>query len=866
MRFKDVPLRLKLIFFIVLGVFVVLAVSTGVIINTVSSQEKELAYEQSVEMASNYANQFDTDMKANQAIAKTIASTMASYESSDRKEVIRILESLLQENPQLVGIYVGYEPDAFDGKDAEYAETLYHDSTGRFIPYCNVIDGSMIVKPLVEYEVSDYYQLPKTLGKDVLTEPYFYEGTFMLSHVSPILKDGKFVGIGGVDVQLKYVDEEVSSVRTFDSGYAFIVSNTGIFLSHPTHKDWIGKKNLYDLENEEISKAAENINKGINGHLETIDPTTGKTVVMFYEPVRTGNFAFVLVVPKEEMFAGITALQKKLLIISAISILFMAALAFMIARTITRPIDEIVKGFRSIANDAVKGKLDIRADTDVEVDFREIPTGLNEILDAVIVPIREAIRVTGALAWGELEARVEVDVEGEFRELVDSLDRLSETLNAIIDDSNSVLKAFRQNDFELQIQIHGQGAFRVLTNGIEDTRRALGIVTAQRKEAEKALLKYALELENSNEKLKEMESVINNSPVVVFLWKYKNLWPTDFVSGNISRFGYSVEDFISGRVLYGDIVHPDDLEKVQSELTRNVENGSKDYTSAYRVLTREGEVRWVDERTFIQRNRLGDIHLQGIILDITEHKKAEMALMQMEAIRKKEIHHRIKNNLQVISTLLYLESGNFKEEKVIEAFRDSQNRVKSMALVHEKLYQSEDMVSVDFADYLQTLVDHLGRSYTFGGKNIRLELNVERVFLGMDTAVPLGIIINELVSNALKHAFSDRVNGEISICLRKEEKEKEEKEGDGEKKEERKGEGKEKVGGCKKEADDCFMLVVRDNGTGFPEDLDFRDTDSLGLQLVVTLVDQIDGSIELDTSKGTEFRIRFQELKYNLKV
>lgn len=837
MRFKDVPLRVKLTLFIVLGVFVILALSTGVIINTVTSQEKELAYQQSVEMASSYANQFDADMRTNQAIAKTIATSMASSETLSREEALEILKSLLAENPQIIGAYLGYEPNAFDGKDAEYAGSLYHDSTGRFVPYCNVIKGELNVSPLVNYESSDYYQLPKTLGTDILTEPYFYEGIFILSYASPIQKDGNFLGVGGVDVQLEYVDEEVSEVQAFESGYAFVVSKEGYFLSHPINKDWIGKKSLSDFEDEDIQKVAKEIEKGRSGHLETLDPISGKKVVMFYEPVKTGNFAFVLVVPKEEMLAGVTALQKRLLIISAISILFMAVLTFMIAKTITKPIDEIVEGFKKIAEDVVNGKLDLRADTDVELDFREIPKGLNEILDSVIIPIRETMRVSNALAWGDLETRVEVDVKGEFRELGDTLDRLSEALNAIINDSNSVLKAFRENDFERGIQIHGQGAFRILTNGIEDTRRALGRVTAQRKEAEAALLKYALELEHSNERLQEMEKVINNSPVVVFLWKYEKMWPTEFVSGNISRFGYSVEDFITGKVLFGELIHPEDLGEVEAKLVQNVKSGSKEYTSTYRIRTRDGEIRWMDERTFIQRDRLGKIRLQGIILDITEHKKAEMALLQMEAIRKKEIHHRIKNNLQVISTLLYLEAGNFKEEKVIEAFKESQNRVKSMALIHEKLYQSEDMVSVDFADYLQTLGNYLAQSYTFRGKDIKLKLNVEKVFLGMDTAIPLGIIINELVSNALKHAFSDSQSGEVSINLWKEEKEKE-----------------------------TFTLVVRDNGKGFPEGLDFRNTDSLGLQLVTNLVDQIDGSIELDTRNGTEFKLRFQELKYKVKV
>ncbi len=646
-----------------------------------------------------------------------------------------------------------------------------------------------------------------------------------------------------MDVSLEYVDEVVSEVSTFDTGYAFMVSNTGTFLSHPTHKDWIGEKSLRDFEGEGLGKASEDIKNGVGGHLETIDPTTGQTVVMFYEPVDTGNSAFVLVIPKEEMLAGVTALRNRLLIISAVSILFMAALAWMIARSITKPIDEIVEGFRCIAEDAVKGKLDSRADTDVEVDFREIPRGLNKILDAVIVPIRETMRVTNALAEGELKERVNLDVEGEFRELGDTLDKFSETLNTIIDDSNAVLTAFQNNDFKHPVSVHGQGDFKLLTDGIEEARRSLGRATAERREAEKALLAYAMELEQSNKLKEDMERVVNNSPVIAFLWKYEDKWPAEFVSKNVTRLGYEVEDFTSQRILYGDIIHPDDFQKVESELERNVESGSDAYSLEYRIFTKSGGLRWVDERTFVQRDLKGGVHLQGIILDITEHKKAEDALLQMEEIRKKEIHHRIKNNLQVISTLLYLESGNFEDEKVIGAFKDSQHRVKSMALVHEKLYQSEDMVSVDFADYIQNLTDYLFQSYSVRNGNISLKLDVDRIFLGMDTAVPLGIIINELVSNSLKHAFAGKDSGEINISLKRDEK------------------------GTSENPDEYFLLDVRDSGVGFPEDLDFRDTDSLGLQLVVTLVDQIEGSIRLDTSKGgTEFFIWFKELKYRTKL
>ncbi len=838
--FSNTPLRTKMIVYTVLGVFLILTASTAVIISTVTTQEEKLAYQQSVEMASNYANQFDADMKANLAIARTISTIMESYETADRDEALLILENLLRDNPHLLGTYVAFEPDAFDGKDAEYTNSPAHDETGRFVPYWNKMNGTASVAPLLHYDSSDYYQLPKATEKDVLTEPYFYEGVFMVSYVSPIMKDGEFAGIGGVDVSLEYVDEVVSKVRTFDTGYAFMVSNSGVILSHPTHKDWIGKKDLYDFGGEELKKASRDIKNGIGGHLETADPTTGKTVILFYEPVETGDFAFVLVVPKEEMLAGVADLRERLLIISAVSILFMAALAYMIARSVTEPINRIVKDFKSIAEDAVKGELGVRADTDVEIDFQEIPKGLNEILNAVVIPIRETMRVTNALAKGELKERVNVDVQGEFRELEDTLDKFSETLNMIIDDSNAVLKAFQHNNFKRPIQVKGQGDFKLLTDGIEETRLVLDRVTTQRREAEKSLLEYARKLEHSNRLKEELESIINSSPVIVFLWKYEEGWPIEFVSENVTRLGYEVEDFTSRKILYGNIVYPGDLEKVERELARNIEFGCEDYSSEYRILTKSGEVRWVDERTFIQRDEKGEIRLQGIILDITEHKKAEEALLQMVEIRKKEIHHRIKNNLQVISTLLYLESGNFSDEKVIEAFRESQHRVKSMALVHEKLYQSEDMISVDFSDYIQNLANYLFGAYSVGDKNISLKLDVDNIFLGMDTSVPLGIIINELVSNALKHAFQKKESGEICVCLKKEEQGSSEK--------------------------NCFSLVVRDNGRGFPEEIDFRETDSLGLQLVINLVDQIEGSIELNTHEGTEFRIRFKELRYRQRM
>ena len=225
-------------------------------------------------------------------------------------------------------------------------------------------------------------------------------------------------------------------------------------------------------------------------------------------------------------------------------------------------------------------------------------------------------------------------------------------------------------------------------------------------------------------------------------------------------------------------------------------------------------------------------------------KKAEKALDKVEDARKKEIHHRIKNNLQVISSLLDLQAEKFSDEKVIEAFRESQNRVISMALIHEELYEGEGTDTLNFSEYIKKLADNLFKTYRLSGKNIHLYMDMEEnTFINMDTAVPLGIIVNELVSNSLKHAFSGRDRGEIRIKLRRDEN------GEFISREESKSEVSKST---------SFVLIVSDNGIGIPEDLNIEDLDSLGLQLVSSLIDQLDGELELKRNNGTEFVMKYK--------
>ncbi|MCW7073577.1 MAG: PAS domain S-box protein [Methanophagales archaeon] len=214
--------------------------------------------------------------------------------------------------------------------------------------------------------------------------------------------------------------------------------------------------------------------------------------------------------------------------------------------------------------------------------------------------------------------------------------------------------------------------------------------------------------------------------------------------------------------------------------------------------------------------------------DITEIRRSEeqikASLRDKEALLK-EVHHRVKNNLQVISSLLNLQLGYIKDKQVIEIFRESQNRVKLMALIHEKLYQSEDLTVIDFGEYIRELAAYIYYSYRANSSIVALKINAGSVLLDINTAISCGLIINELVSNSLKYAFTECKEGEIYIELHSD--------------------------------NNMYTLIFSDNGVGFPDDLDFRSTETLGLQLVITLIKQLKGTIEINRSGGTRFKITF---------
>ena len=313
--------------------------------------------------------------------------------------------------------------------------------------------------------------------------------------------------------------------------------------------------------------------------------------------------------------------------------------------------------------------------------------------------------------------------------------------------------------------------------------------------------------------------------------------------------GYNFEEFQKlGKDFWTENILDSDPNRVYEKSKAKETRGR--FKEELRLRRKDGTYGYIENSgVYLMDNDDQPYRAIGVLRDITEKREAEEALAKIEIYRKQEIHHRIKNNLQVISSLLDLQAEKFnnreciKDSEVLAAFRESQDRVISMALIHEELYKGGEIDTLDFSLYIEELARNLFLTYRLGNTDTSLNMDLEEnLFFDMDTAIPLGMIVNELVSNSLKHAFIGRDKGEIRIKLRREDRERVN----------RRGESKNED--CKSTG---FILIVSDNGIGISENLEIENLDSLGFQLVASLADQLDGEFELKGNNGTEFIMRF---------
>jgi PAS domain S-box-containing protein len=354
-----------------------------------------------------------------------------------------------------------------------------------------------------------------------------------------------------------------------------------------------------------------------------------------------------------------------------------------------------------------------------------------------------------------------------------------------------------------------------------------------RDELERRVAERTAELVSVNQSLRETErrqkALLDNIPDMAWL-KDRDC---KFIAVNQPfglACGFKPED-LSGKTdldiwprALAERSREEDMEVIESRSAKRVEE---------LITDADGNVKWLETiKTPIFDEHGEVIGTTGISRDITRRKRFEehmqQSLREKEALLQ-EVHHRVKNNLQIISSLLGLQAASVEDERAVDILRDSRGRIRSMAFIHEKLYGSKDLAKIDFSEYIRDLTAALMGSYSESVSRISLRLDLEEVYLGVGTALPCGLIINELVSNCIKHAFPSGSEGEIRVQLRSLPLNK-------------------------------YELLVADNGAGLPGELDYRRSKSLGLRLVTNLTElQLSGTLDVQTNNGTEVKIVFED-------
>jgi PAS domain S-box-containing protein len=329
----------------------------------------------------------------------------------------------------------------------------------------------------------------------------------------------------------------------------------------------------------------------------------------------------------------------------------------------------------------------------------------------------------------------------------------------------------------------------------------------------------------TEEYLRKMFGVVDQSPVSIIITDRNGI--IEYINPEFIRVrGYSPQEIIGKHVsILKSNYHPDEFyNQIQNALLQDGEWRGEIYNRK-----KNGKLYWESVTIASVRDPNGEIsNFIAIQEDITEKKQTQK---QLKSLREKEtllreIHHRVKNNLQIISSLMNLQLHSIPDDSTIEIFKQCESRIKAMALIHEKLYQSEDIEKIDFKEYLKSFIFHIIHSHHLDHTKIKIKMQVAHIFLSIDKAIPCGLIFNELITNTVKHAFSQTSEGLIKVSLQIE--------------------------------DNSYALIVSDNGKGLPEDFNIQKQKSLGLQLVEMLVKQLKGKLEFSSGgKYTIFKILF---------
>ena len=456
-------------------------------------------------------------------------------------------------------------------------------------------------------------------------------------------------------------------------------------------------------------------------------------------------------------------------------------------------------------------------DRELENISIELAVGLSEVFEAL-----------KSISSGDPLVRIP---EVSSIELINKLKHLvnvtAQNIEGIVDLSHEFAIGLAEHFDVLHKVSKGDINTRISDNPQEELLKSLGKVTNQMIES---VSREITERKKAEERFKQVAESAGE-----WIWEVDRDGLYTYSNHVIEKIlGYTPEEIV-GKKHYYDFFEPSIMTQTKEEAFSAFQAEKPFKNVTYANLHKMGHVVFLETSGTPVLDEMGNfLGYRGVDTDITERKLAEEHLrksLREKEILLRELHHRTKNNLQVISSLLDLHSINIEDKNILNIIKEVQHRIKSIALVHEKLYQAKDLSDVNLKDYITDFAHALMKSYEGIKERISLKVDVDDIFLSLDTITPCGMIISELVSNSLKYAFPDGRKGKITIE-------------------------------CHSTDNGKVELRIGDNGIGLPEGLDFKHTKSLGFKLICKLAEnQLGGTVERESRKGTSFLITFREIK-----
>ena len=703
----------------------------------------------------------------------------------------------------------------------------------------------------------------------------------------PIKEEGDIIGILKISYRVKDILDLVVNIKTEEDAVASLVRRQGDIIACSSEE--LTSEQITDVERNILAENEYGWVDDIHGNQRTImgyavvvadiytrvsSPGSGKGVAgEKWEPTKWYLF---LDKKQSEVFAPINRLINIIIATTIIIILIVLVIALRISRSFSRPFRLLQEGVNIIGrgnldykvalntNDEI-GQLSIAFDqmtedlkkTTVSRDY--VDNIIKSMTDTLVIVAPDTIIQSSNQALCNLLGYREEELTGKpISIILDENIIFIKTTNGeviISESTTSIESVYLSKDGRKIPVLFSKSIMR------DSEKKHIGIICmavdiTERKQAGEARRKIEKKYISI---IKDIFTFIPEG-ILVFTQKFelfrKNKAFHDLITSSSKRLNYTEEELANQ--IYDQVKY-----KVMNKDTTEIMLVGKGASEAEKLVlalnaTRmsiaeeeeEEETNIVVSLQDITGRKRAEENLKTSYNELKATQKASLNIMEdlsrrqselAAALKEKEvllmeIHHRVKNNMQVVSSLIKFQSENIKEKQYVEMFNECRNRIQVMSLIHEKLYSSKDTASINFKDYIEDVANNLLRFYKISSAKIKLVLDVEDISFNIETSIPCGLIINEFICNSLKYAFPDNREGEIKISLHKIEKPKVE-------------------------------LVLSDNGICIPDEIDFRNSKSLGLRLITNLSErQLDGKIELDRCHGTEFRIIFEELKYKDRI